>query len=139
REYEEAVRLDPQFALAYMRLGDEYFQAGDLRRSNEIAIKVSQMQSRLPRYEQLSMQVVNAGRSRDLEALAEAREKLLAEFPRESFHRGVLAGHLFALGHPEKARELLRQGLALDPKNEDLLNFESYQFAQAGDFNAALA
>jgi tetratricopeptide (TPR) repeat protein len=33
----------------------------------------------------------------------------------------------------------LRQGLALDPKNEDLLNFESYHLSQSGDFNAALA
>ena len=77
--------------------------------------------------------------SRDLEAVVEAREKLIAEFPRESFHRGVLAGNLAALGHADQARELLRQGLASDPKNEDLLNFESYQLAQAGDINAALA
>ena len=139
REYEEAVRLDPQFALAYMRLGDEYFQVGDLRRSNDIAIKVSQMQSRLPRFEQLSLQVSNAARSRDQEAIAKARENLVAEFPRDSFQRGVLAGNLSGIGQSEKARELLRQGLALDPKNEDLLNFESYQLAGVGDFNGALA
>ena len=139
RELEEAVRLDPQFALAYMHLSDQYFQVGDSRRSNEIALKVGQMQSRLPRYEQLLLQVVNAVRSRDLEAMAEAREKLVAEFPRDSFQRGVLAGNLSGLGHPEKALELLRQGLALDPKNEDLLNFESYHLAQSGDLNAALA
>ena len=139
REFEEAVRLDPQFALAYMRLGDEYFQQGDLRRSDEMAVKVGQMQSRLPRYEQLSLQVVNAIRSRDLEAMAEAREKLISEFPRDTFHRGVLAGNLAGLGHPEKALELLRQGLALEPKSEVLLNFECYHFALTGDFNAALA
>jgi len=139
RELGEAVRLDPQFAVAYMRLSDEYFQVGDLRRSNEIAIKVGQMQSRLPRYEQLSLQVINAGRSRDLEAMLQAREKLVAEFPRDSFQRGLLAGNLSSLGHPDQAREVLRQGLALDPKNEDLLNFESYHLAQAADFNAALA
>ncbi|HYL13207.1 MAG TPA: protein kinase [Terriglobales bacterium] len=139
RELEEAVRLDPQFALAYMHLSDEYFQDGDLRRSNEVAVKVGQMQSRLPRYEQLLLQVLNAGRSRSLEAIAEARENLIAEFPRDSFQRGLLAGHLSSLGQPEKALDLLRQGLAVDSKNEDLLNFESYHLASSGDFNAALA
>jgi len=48
RELEEAVRLDPQFALAYMRLADQYRLQGDLRRSNELAVKVDQLQSRLP-------------------------------------------------------------------------------------------
>ena len=139
REYEEAVRLDPQFALAYMHLSDEYSRAGDSRRGDEIATRVNQMQSRLPRYEQLSLQVLNVVRSRDLEAMANAREKLIAEFPRDSSQRGVLAGNLSSLGQPEKALELLRQGLALDPKNEELLNFESYHLALSGDFNAALA
>jgi serine/threonine protein kinase/TolB-like protein/Flp pilus assembly protein TadD len=139
RELEEAVRLDPQFALAHMHLSSEYSQEGDLQRSNEIAIKVSQMQSRLPRYEQLLLQVLNAGRSRDPVAIAETREKLIAEFPRDSVQRGVLAGNLVGLGQQEKGLELLRQGLALDAKNEDLLNFESYALATAGNFNGALA
>jgi eukaryotic-like serine/threonine-protein kinase len=139
REFEEATRLDPQFALAYMRLSDQYFQAGDLRRSTEIAAKVQQMQSRLPRYDQLSLQVLVANRSRDLEAMAEAREKLIAEFPRDSMERGLLAGNEAGLGLREKNVQLLREGLALDPKNEDLLNFESYSLAVNGDFNGALA
>jgi Tfp pilus assembly protein PilF len=82
RELEEAVRLDPQFALAYMRLSNEYFLQGDLRRANEVAVKVDQLQSRLPRYEQLSLQVLKAQRSRDLEASAAARQQLVSEFPR---------------------------------------------------------
>ncbi len=63
REFEEAVRLDPQFALAELRLSDQYRLEGDLRRSNELAIKVSENQSRLPRYEQLTLQVLKAARS----------------------------------------------------------------------------
>src|SRR5438270_2710798 len=67
REQQEAVRLDPQFALAYMRLADLYALQGDQRRFNQIAIKVDQMQSRLPRYEQLYLEVLKSNRSRDLE------------------------------------------------------------------------
>jgi tetratricopeptide (TPR) repeat protein len=45
---------------------------------------------------------------------------------------------LGGFGKKEQADELMQQGLALDPKNEDLLNFESYGLAIQGDFNGAL-
>jgi len=122
-----------------MRLADQYGQQGDLRRSNELAVKVDQLQSRLPRYEQLSLQVLKTRRSRDVEAEVALRQKLVSEFPRETMDRGILAVTLSILGKQEQGLELLKQGLALDPKNEDLLNFQSYTLAKWGDFNGALA
>ena len=139
RELEEAVRLDPQFALAYLRLADQYRLEGDLRRSNELGIKVGQLQARLPRYEQLSLQVLKASRSRDPEADVAARQALVSEFPRSSMDRGITAVILAAFGKGEQSLELLKQGLALDPRNEDLLNFQSYGLAMTGDLNGALA
>jgi len=139
RELEEAVRLDPQFALAELRLAGQYRLQGDLRRSNELAMQVSQNQSRLPRYEQLALQVLKASRSRDPEAELAARQQLVSEFPRQSIDRGILVNMLGGLGKGDQARELLQQGLALDPKNEDLLNFGSYGLAFDGDLTGALA
>jgi eukaryotic-like serine/threonine-protein kinase len=138
RELEEAVRLDPQFALAYLRLADQYNLQGDVRRSNEVAVKVDQLQSRLPRYEQLSLQVLKAARSRDQEAEVAARQALISEFPRNGFDRGILGASLSDLGKWDQALEMYRQGLALDPKDEDLLNLESYELGNWGDFNGAL-
>ncbi|HLW86407.1 MAG TPA: protein kinase [Candidatus Sulfotelmatobacter sp.] len=138
RELEEAVRLDPQFALAYVRLADQYRQTGDMRRSNELAVKVEPMQSRLPRYEQLTLQTLRASRSRDIEAQIAIRQQLVSEFPRATVDRGILAAILSLVGKRDQSLELLRQGLVLDPKNEDLLNFQSYALAQWGDFNGAL-
>jgi eukaryotic-like serine/threonine-protein kinase len=139
RELGEALRLDPQFALAYMRLADVFFVDGDLRQSNEMIAKAEQLQSRLPRYEQLLLQVLRASRSRDQEAHVRARQALMAEFPRDGENRGVLATVLSQLGQREQALEVYRQGLALDPKDENLLNLESYSLADWGDFNGALA
>ncbi len=139
RELEEAVRLDPQFALAELRLSDQYRLQGDLRRSNELAIKVAENQSRLPRYEQLTLQVLKASRSRDPEAEIAAREQLVSEFPRQSIDRGILASALGGMGKGDQAHALLQEGMALDPKNEDLLNFGSYGLAFEGDFTGALA
>jgi eukaryotic-like serine/threonine-protein kinase len=138
RELEEAVRLDPQFALAYMKLAVQYFLEGDLRRENEIVIRIDQMRSRLPRYEQLSLSVLKADRSRDLEASVRARQDLLAEFPRESLQRAILGSNLADLGQREQALQVFQQGLALDPKDEDLLTIESYTLASWGDFSGAL-
>jgi len=138
RELEEAVHLDPQFALAYMRLADQYFLQGDLRRINQIVIKVESMQSRLPRYEQLYLQVLKSNRSRDLEFQVQTEQALLAEFPRDSEVRASLADTLTTAGRMEESLEVFRQGLAMDPKNEDLLNLQSYAIARWGDFNAAL-
>jgi serine/threonine protein kinase/Tfp pilus assembly protein PilF len=139
RELEEAVRLDPQFALAMLRLADQYRLEGDLRRGNELQLKVDQLQSRLPRYEQLTLQVFKASRSQDPEAFVAARQELVSEFPRSTMDRGLLGSTLAGLGKQEQGVALLKQGLALDPKSEDLLNFESYALALGGDFDGALA
>jgi tetratricopeptide (TPR) repeat protein len=138
RELGEAVGLDPQFALAYLRLSDQYTFQGDLKRGTEIAVKVGQLQSRLPRYEQLSLQALNASRSQDPEAELAARQALVSEFPRSTMDRGVLSFMLSHFGKREQALDLLKQGLALDPKSEDLLNFQSYELAFWGDVTGAL-
>ncbi|HEV2382989.1 MAG TPA: tetratricopeptide repeat protein, partial [Terriglobia bacterium] len=139
RELEEAVHLDPQFALAYLRLSDQYFLGGDLRRGREVAAKVEQLQSHLPRYEQLSLQAVKASWSQDMEAEAAARQAVIAEFPHSTMDRGILSGILFRLGKGQEALEVLKQGLTLDPKSEDLLNFQAYGLTRAGDLAGGLA
>jgi serine/threonine protein kinase/tetratricopeptide (TPR) repeat protein len=139
RELEEAVHLDPQFALAQMRLSDQYYLQGDVRRGNELADRVEALQARLPRYEQLSLQIIKATRSQDPDAELAVRQQMVSEYPRSTVDRGILGAVLSGFGKREQATELFRQGLALDPKSEDLLNFQSYFLAQWGDFDAALS
>jgi eukaryotic-like serine/threonine-protein kinase len=136
---EEAVRLDREFALAYLLLSDEYSFEGDARRGTETAVKVEQFQSRLPHYEQLSLQVLKAARSRDREAELAARKALVSEFPRSTNDCGLLGAFLSVLGKRDQSLELFQQGLALDPKSEDLLNFQSYELTRWGDLSGGLA
>jgi serine/threonine protein kinase/tetratricopeptide (TPR) repeat protein len=139
RELEEAVRLDPQFALALMRLANQYALEGDLRHANELLLKVDQLQSRLPRYELLSLQAIDAARSRDPEAELAARQQLVSEFPRATMDRALYASSVAHLGKKDQALQIFQQGLALDPKSEELFNFKSYVLAKWGDFDGALA
>jgi len=138
RELEEAVRLDPQFASAYMQLSFNYFFQGDLRKSEEMDRKVDQLQSRLSRREQLLFQVNKAGRARDLEGMIHALEASLAEFPRDSDSRATLGVLLQGVNQTDRAISILREGLAADPKDEALLNILGYAYAAKGDLAAAL-
>ena len=139
RELEEAVRMDPEFARAYLWLSNEYSQLGDLPKRDEARKKVQQLSARLPRYDQLSLQVLEAERSGDPEEKVRARQALAAEYPRDSLNRGVLGSELFQVGETDAAFATYKEGLTINPKDEMVLNFESYSYANAGDFNAALA
>jgi tetratricopeptide (TPR) repeat protein len=139
REFEEAVRLDPQFALAYLRLSAEYQIIGDMKKEQEVFAKAESLQAHLPRYEQLSVQDEKTSRSRDPEADLASRREMVSEFPRSTMDRGVYAHQLGFYGKRPQALEVLQQGLALDPKNEDLLNYQVYELTRSGDLNGALA
>ncbi len=138
RELKEALRLDPQFALAYMSLAAQYSFEGDLRQANEIQKTLDGMQSRLPRYEQLLYQSRKAALSIDSEAVMASLQQLLAEFPRDSESRALLAQALMGSDQIPESLRVLRAGLELDPKSETLLNVESYVLAIAGDVAGAL-
>ncbi len=138
RELEEAVKLDPQFALAYWYLAVEYQQQGDLRKAEDLWPKVEGLQSRLPRKYQLWFQAQQAIRAGDSERGTEALGSLLKEYPREETARAQLAQRWMAASEPQRAIEVLKEGLQIDPRNETLLNILTYGQAVNGDLPAAL-
>ncbi len=138
RELEEAVRMDPQFASAYLELSFDYGFEGDLRKADEVNRKIDQLQSRLPRREQLLFQVNQARRSRDQEATIRAIEAVIAEFPRESDSRAGLGVMLLGANQADRSISILREGLTYDPKDESLWNILGYAYANKGDQGAAL-
>ena len=135
---EEAVRLDPQFALAYFRLAGGYVFQGDLRKSQELLAKIEQLQSRLPRKYQLEFQANQAFLAGDDAKGRQILESLLQEFPRQDQARARLANSLSAAGEPDRAISLLQDGLQLDPRNDTFLNQLGYSQAAIGNLPAAL-
>jgi serine/threonine protein kinase/tetratricopeptide (TPR) repeat protein len=138
RELEEAVRLDPQFALAYWRLAGAYASMGDLRKGQDLWPKVEQLQSRLPRNDQLEFQAQEAFRAGDEAGGRQILDSLLKEFPRQDQARAQLASSLFTGGEPERAVSVLNDGLQLDPRNDIFLNQLGYAQAVMGNLPAAL-
>jgi eukaryotic-like serine/threonine-protein kinase len=137
-ELEQAVRLDPQFASAYLALSFDYNFEGDLRKAEETDHKIEQLQSRLPRREQLLFQVNHARRSRDVEAIIHALEAVIAEFPRDTDSRASLGVFLLGMNQADHAIDILREGLTYDPKDENAWNILGYAYAIKGDQAAAL-
>jgi serine/threonine protein kinase/tetratricopeptide (TPR) repeat protein len=138
RELEEAVRLDPQFGLAYLYLSSAYSIQGDLRKSEDLWPKIEQLESRLPRKNQLEFQAEEAFRAGDEAGGRQILESLLKEFPRQDDARVELEESLRHGGEPDRAISVLKDGLQLDPRNEGFLNMLAYAQAQAGNLAAAL-
>ena len=139
REYQQAVQLDPQFALAYMWMANALSQEADLRKAHEVFTKVEQLQSHLSRKDQLWFQVNSAMRGQDPEAELKALQTLVAEFPRDNQARGTYAITLNGWGHRADAKKVLNDGLALDPNDDVVLNILGYMEAADGHADAALA
>ena len=138
RELEEAVRLDPQFALAYLYLAWSYGDVQDQRNAEQARRKVEQMQARLPRKEMLWYQMQRARAGGDWEGWRQAAEMLVSEFPRDSDARANLTYALGHLGEYGRAISVARDGLALDPRDELMLNQLCYEQTWLGNLNAGL-
>ncbi len=135
REYEQAVRLDAQFAQPYLRLYYCYGSLGDHDKAGEILSKLEPLRVRLPRAEQLEYQAIRAG---DYSGAVQAREALLRERPRDAGNRYRLAFTLQFSNEPQRAVAILREGLTLDPRDHFLWNGLIYREAYAGNEAAAL-
>jgi serine/threonine protein kinase/tetratricopeptide (TPR) repeat protein len=139
QELQQAVTLDPNFALAHLKLADQYNSVGDFDRSQAELKRVEELRGRLPRYEQLHLQERQAEQSGDMDAVIRAEKALVAEYPRDGFERGLLGSRLTGIGELDQALAVYREGLALNPKEELVLNFQSYSLANVGDLAGALA
>jgi tetratricopeptide (TPR) repeat protein len=140
KELSQAIALDPQFALAMVRLADTYGLEGDLRSSREWAEKANQFKDRLPRYEALALKMQMSYRSGDLPGVLDSHRAVVSEFPRDTAARGELARDVMVFeGKADEALGIIKDGLAQFPKDENLLNFHAYIQEEMGDLNGALA
>jgi len=135
REFEEAVRLDPQFAMAYYWMGLCYGHLGNGTKGTEAERAAERLASRMPRVQQLQILYQKALRLRDAGGMIQATEELAKEEPRVGLRYLALA---LTLEDPARAGAVYPQAIALDPNNPDLYNERAYYEAFAGHEAAAL-
>ena len=114
--FQRAVSLDPNFAMAYARLGTNYFNMGQTARSAENARKAYEFRERVSEREKLYIvshyeQFVTG----NLEAARKAYELWAQTYPHDQTPPGNLAVIYGALGDYDKALAAAQEALKLSP------------------------
>ncbi len=111
-----AIELDPNFAMAYGAVGGDYSTLGELGRGSDYFTKAFQLREHASEREKLAIdadyyQYVTG----ELDKSAETYQELIENYPHDFRTYNNLGVVLAALGQYEKAEEITRQGLRLEP------------------------
>jgi eukaryotic-like serine/threonine-protein kinase len=125
--YQRAIQLDPNFAMGYRAVGNDYFSLGELGRASEYYTKAFELRERAGEREKL---LITADYYRnvtgELDAAARTYQELIANYPRDKagyFSLGIVYS---LLGHYEKAVNKMREAQHLAPDvtfSESLANY----------------
>jgi tetratricopeptide (TPR) repeat protein/DNA-binding winged helix-turn-helix (wHTH) protein len=134
-DYKLAADLDPQFALAYARLGAIYFNAGEYVLSRQYFQKAFDLRTRTTDRERLYITANYYGfATGEVSRATEAYELWRKVYPQDMAPVNNLAIEYLLIGQPEKAVELARTAIQLDT-TIDLANATWTQvYLEVGDY-----
>ncbi len=113
---QQAVELDPSFALGYRALGGDYDSLGQVGRASEYYTKAFQLRDRASEREKLDIAAhYYADITGELEKAAQIYQQRIASYPQSYAAYGNLGNVYAAEGDYERAMEVHRQSLELDP------------------------
>ena len=115
---QRAIELDPNFAMGYRALGDDYVSMEQLGRASEYYTKAFQLRDHASERERLAITAdyyLNV--TGDLDKAAETFQQEIESYPRDSRAYGDLAFAYGEKGQLEKAAEADRQVLRLAPND----------------------
>jgi serine/threonine protein kinase/tetratricopeptide (TPR) repeat protein len=125
---QRAIQLDPNFAIGYRVVGNDYSNLGELGRANEYFTKAFQLREHASEREKLAI-TADYYRSvtGELDKAAQTFQEAIESYPREVAAYGNL-GNVFAFqGQFEKAAQIAREALHLAPDSvtvhENLSNY----------------
>jgi eukaryotic-like serine/threonine-protein kinase len=113
---QRAIQLDPNFALGYSQVGNDYYGLGELGRASEYYTKAFQLREQSSEREKLDIaanyyQTVTG----ELEKAAQTYQEEIEIYPRRDGAYGNLGLVYAAQGQYEKAAEMARQAKRLAP------------------------
>jgi len=125
---QRAIQLDPNFAMGYWAVGDDYNGLGELGRAREYYTKAFQLREHAGQREKLAItasyyRIVTG----ELDKALQTYQEQVESYPRESAGYANVAIVFGAQGQYEKAVEIMRQAVRLAPDDvnwsENLANF----------------
>ena len=116
--YQRAIRLDPNFAMAYADLGSSYWNLLELALAAENTRKAYELRGRVSEREALSIESrYHNNVTGDLEKARQAYELWAQTYPRDGVPAGNLSSLYAQVGQYDKALGEARENVRLDPKS----------------------
>lgn len=128
--YQRAVELDPNFAMAYARLGTVYTNLGQTDLSEQNRQKAFELRDRASEHEKLYIMEHYYVDSGQLDKGITALELYKQTYPRDSIPHNNLASIYNQLGQFENSVDNARKAIELDP--DSVSGYTNLAFAYAG-------
>jgi len=127
--FQRAIALDPNFAMAYLRLGQNYFPLGELGRTAENVRKAYQLREKTSEREKLEISsFYELGVTGNLEASRTSYELYAQTFPRDEDPQVFLWVIYLAFGDYQKAYTAAQLAVTLNPASSN--NYVNLVYAQ---------
>jgi serine/threonine protein kinase/tetratricopeptide (TPR) repeat protein len=112
----KAVQLDPNFAMAYLAVGQDYLVEAETGRAAEYFRKAFQLRNNASEREQLMIDAeYYSGVTGELNKAAKTYKEEIENYPRHSSAYNNLGNIYAAQGQYERAAEILRQSIQMSP------------------------
>jgi eukaryotic-like serine/threonine-protein kinase len=116
--HQRAIQLDPNFAMGYLAVGDDYFELGELGRGSEYYTKAFELREHASEREKLAIAAdYYASVTGEQERAAQTYQQWIESYPRDYRAHLDLSNTYNAQGQYEKAAEASRESLRLAPDN----------------------
>jgi serine/threonine protein kinase/Tfp pilus assembly protein PilF len=114
--HQRAIQLDPNFAMGYLAVGNDYSSLGEVGRASEYITKAFQLREHASEREKLAITASYYWNvTGELDKAAQTYQERIESYPRQ-FSAYNSLGIVFALqGQYEKAAEITRQAVRLAP------------------------
>jgi serine/threonine protein kinase/Flp pilus assembly protein TadD len=130
--FQRAIRIDPNFSMAYDALGNNYTFLGETGRAREYLVNAFELRDHATEREKLSIAGdYFASVTGELDKATQSYQELIDSYPRGTDGYPFLANLHSSQGNHEKALDLVRQAQRLSP---DVV----YLYEQIADFSLAL-
>lgn len=137
---EKAVSLDPQFAMAYARIGYVYsISWGYSEKGKPYLEKAFKLSDRLSEKDRLNIKAWYEIANLDFPSAIQTYREIISKYPLETESYWRLGRLLDGEERLEEAVEVLRQGLTIDPEGKDIYNTLGGVYSELGRHAEAIA
>jgi len=117
--HQRATELDPNFAMGYHGVGDDYYSMGQVGRASEFYTKAFQLREHVSERERLQITLsYYSNVTGELDKVAQTCQEGVEAYPRDGRMRWELGNAYSAQGQWEKATEAYSRSLHLAPDQE---------------------